>query len=241
MNPVAHADDAHHMSQPPDLSAHRAHAAESSGGISNNAIYAAIEQVITEKDLRGALLDYGAGVGHLSRRLLALDRFSRITSADLMSCAADLVGRVQWVQQDLSHSLPNPNEDFDVVIAAEIIEHLENPRFATREIFRVLRPGGWVIITTPNNESMRALLALVLRGHYVAFADTCYPAHITAVLRKDLRRIFQEAGFCEPEFYFSGQGGIPGMPSLTWQRLSLGLLKGLRFCDNLIAVAQKPR
>jgi 2-polyprenyl-3-methyl-5-hydroxy-6-metoxy-1,4-benzoquinol methylase len=240
MSSTVNAGGTHDVSASPDLSARRIRAAESSGGISSDGIYVAIEQVISEKNLHGAVLDYGAGVGHLSRRLLALNRFQSVTGADLMSCPADLVGRIHWVQQDLSQSLPNPNEDFDVVIAAEIIEHLENPRFTMREIFRVLRDGGWAIITTPNNESLRALLALVLRGHYVAFADTCYPAHITALLRKDLRRIFLEAGFCEPEFCFNGEGSIPGMPSLKWQGLSLGLLRGLRFCDNIIAVARKP-
>jgi len=53
-----------------------------------------------------------------------------------------------------------------------------------------------VILSTPNNESIRSLMALLLRGHYVAFLDCCYPAHIiTAVLRKDLVRILTDAGF----------------------------------------------
>jgi 2-polyprenyl-3-methyl-5-hydroxy-6-metoxy-1,4-benzoquinol methylase len=239
MSSTESAGGAWDMSQRPDLSARRMRAAESSGGISNDEIYAAIERVISEKDLRGSVLDYGAGVGNLSRRLLALNRFKIVTGADIMSCAPELVGRINWVQQDLSQSLPNRDEEFDVVIAAETIEHLENPRFTMREIFRVLKGGGWAIITTPNNESFRALLALVLRGHYVAFGDSCYPAHITALLRKDLTRIFREAGFCEPEFSFSGEGSIPGMPSLTWQTFSLGFLRGVRFCDNIIAIAQK--
>jgi 2-polyprenyl-3-methyl-5-hydroxy-6-metoxy-1,4-benzoquinol methylase len=240
MTLTVHRGDAHGASQPPDLSLRRIQAAELSGGFSNDTIYAAIERVINEKDLRGVALDYGAGVGNLSRRLLALNRFESITGADLMGCPADLVDRICWVRQDLSQCLPNPDAAFDIVIAAETIEHLENPRFTMREIFRVLRGGGWAIITTPNNESLRGLLALLFRGHYVAFSDSCYPAHITALLRQDLRRIFREAGFCEPEFYFNDQGGIPGMPSLTWQTFSLGLLRGLRFSDNIVVVAQKP-
>lgn len=223
-----------------DVTARRMLAGKSTQGISNDAIYAAIEQVIGEKDLRGDVLDYGAGAGHLTGRLLALNRFSRVTGADLMGCATDLIDDVQWIQQDLSQSLRSKDASFDVVIAAEIIEHLENPRFTMREIFRVLRNGGSVVISTPNNESLRSLLALVLRGHYVAFGDSCYPAHITPLLRKDLMRIFLESGFCEPEFYFTDEGSIPGMPSLKWQTFGLGLLRGLRFSDNIIAVAQKP-
>jgi 2-polyprenyl-3-methyl-5-hydroxy-6-metoxy-1,4-benzoquinol methylase len=227
-------------SQPSDLGAWRTHAAELSGGISSDSIYVAIEQVIGDKNLHGAVLDYGAGVGHLSRRLLELHRFESVTGADLMGCADDLVGRVRWIQHDLSHSLPNRDGEFDLVIAAEIIEHLENPRFTMREIFRLLKDGGWAILTTPNNESLRALLALMLRGHFVAFGDTCYPAHITALLRKDLHRIFLEAGFCAPQFCFTREGSIPGIPSLKWQSLSLGLLRGLRFCDTIVAAARKP-
>jgi 2-polyprenyl-3-methyl-5-hydroxy-6-metoxy-1,4-benzoquinol methylase len=240
MSSMLGAGGAHDRSRPSGLLARRRYAAESTGGISSDTIYAAIEHVISEKKLHGAVLDYGAGVGHLSRRLLALDRFTSITGADLMGCPADLVDHIRWVRQDLSEALPNRNEEFDLVIAAEIIEHLENPRFTLREIFRVLRAGGWAVITTPNNESLRALLALMLRGHFVAFGDTCYPAHITALLRKDLRRIFLEAGFYEPEFHCNREGSIPGMPSLKWQTLSLGLLRGLRFCDNIIAVGRKP-
>jgi 2-polyprenyl-3-methyl-5-hydroxy-6-metoxy-1,4-benzoquinol methylase len=227
-------------SQPSDLVTRRIHAAEASGGISSDAIYAAIEQVIGDKDLHGAVLDYGAGVGHLTRRLLELHRFDSVTGADLMGCADQLVGRVRWIQHDLSHSLPNRDEEFDLVVAAEVIEHLENPRFTVREIFRLLKDGGWAILTTPNNESLRALLALVLRGHFVAFGDTCYPAHITAVLRKDLNRIFLEAGFCAPQFSFTREGGVPGIPSLKWQTVGLGMLRGLRFCDTIIAAARKP-
>lgn len=94
------------------------------------------------------------------------------------------------------------------------------------------------MITTPNNESLRSLVALVIRGHYAAFGAASYPAHITALLRKDLSRIFSEIGLAEPEFYFTDQGTIPGRP-LKWQSISLGLLRGMRFSDNLMAVGMK--
>ena len=87
-----------------------------------------------------------------------------------------------------------------------------------RELSRTLIPGGTLILTTPNNESLRSLAALLVRGHYVAFSDSCYPAHITPLLRKDFMRICEEGRLLPPEFYFSGVGGIPGKPSITWQR-----------------------
>jgi 2-polyprenyl-3-methyl-5-hydroxy-6-metoxy-1,4-benzoquinol methylase len=223
-----------------DLRYERVKAAEFSKGISSNRIYAMIERVILDMNLRGRVLDYGAGVGSLTQRLLELGRFNAITAADIMAAPAGLPGAVEWIEQDLNAPLPDRENAFDAVIAAEVIEHLENPRFMIREIFRILRPGGVALITTPNNESWRSMLALLIRGNYAAFGELNYPAHITPILRKDFTRAFGEAGFPSPEFYFTDDGGIPGRPELAWQQVSFGRLRGVRFSDNFMAVAAKP-
>lgn len=190
-------------------------------------------------DLRGSVLDFGSGTGSLTRRLLQSGRFTSVAAADLMGKPSDL-DAVQWMRADLNEPLPTSNGAFDLVIAAEVIEHLENPRAMAREVFRLLRPGGTAIVSTPNNESWRSLISLLLRGHYVEFCDTSYPAHITALLRQDLEHIFAEAGFEPPQFRFSNCGGLPGRPATSWQQASGGLLKGLRFSDNIVAICHKP-
>jgi len=219
---------------------HRTKAAEASGGTSGNAIYSLIERVIAQEGLKGRILDYGAGVGQLTRRLLSLQRFDSVSAADIMVVPSALTGTVEWIEQDLNIPLPGHDGAFDIVVAAEVIEHLENPRFMIREIFRLLRPGGTAIVTTPNNESWRSLIALLVRGHYMAFGDSGYPAHITALLRKDLTRIFQEASFLPPAFRFTDSGGIPGKPMVSWQQISFRGLRGLRYSDNILAIARKP-
>lgn len=222
------------------LPEHRRLAAERSEGISSEAIYRVIQDAIRGGGLRGTILDYGAGRGEFTRSLLKLGLFDRVCVADLMAVPADLTNRVEWIQQDLNVPIACGDEQFDVVVAVEVIEHLENPRMMMRDLFRLLRRGGTAILSTPNNESWRSLLALLIRGHFVAFSASCYPAHITALVREDLKRIFQEAGFACPAFSFTDEGGLPGRPSVTWQRISGGVLKGLRFSDNVIAIAKKP-
>jgi len=219
---------------------HRAKAAELSKGTSGNAIYALIERVIAERGLHGRILDYGAGVGQFTRRLLALERFDSVSATDIMGVPRDLSGKVEWIEQDLNVPLPGRDDTFDVVVAPEVIEHLENPRFMLREIFRILRPGGAAIVTTPNNESWRSLIALLVRGHFTEFGESGYPAHITALLRKDFTRIFQEASFPAPDFHYTNSGGIPGHPALKWQQISFGALQGRRYSDNILAIATKP-
>ncbi len=218
----------------------RMKAAELSGGISSDAIYSMISRIVVAKELSGKILDFGAGVGDLTRRLVAMKRFDQVTATDIMASPADLRGTVEWIVHDSNTPFPGRDSAFDVVVASEVIEHLENPRFVMREIYRILRPAGTVLVSTPNNESWRSLLALMVRGHYVAFSDSCYPAHIVALLRRDLSRIFREVKLGEPEFYYTDDGGMPGMPSVTWQQVSFHLLKGRRFSDNILAVANKP-
>jgi 2-polyprenyl-3-methyl-5-hydroxy-6-metoxy-1,4-benzoquinol methylase len=70
----------------------------------------------------------------------------------------------------------------DVIVAAEIIEHLENPRALMRELARMVKPGGWIFVTTPNQLSFLGLLTLLTKHRFVAFRDVHYPAHRTALL-----------------------------------------------------------
>jgi 2-polyprenyl-3-methyl-5-hydroxy-6-metoxy-1,4-benzoquinol methylase len=219
------------------LESARRQAAEASGGTSSDVIYAAILRVLAENAANGKALDFGAGTGSLTRQLAGSGMFGEVAAADLMPQPAGL--GVRWMEADLNNPLPVQAESFDTIIAAEVIEHLENPRAMSRELFRLLKPGGLAVISTPNNESWRSLLSLWLRGHHIAFLDGSYPAHITALVCRDLHRILTEAGFELPQFRFTNHGGIPGKPTTSWQKISAGMLKGLRFSDNLIAIARK--
>jgi 2-polyprenyl-3-methyl-5-hydroxy-6-metoxy-1,4-benzoquinol methylase len=49
-----------------------------------------------------------------------------------------------------AEKLPFPNKSFDAVTLLEVIEHLKNPEKTLKEIKRVLKPNGQVIISTPN-------------------------------------------------------------------------------------------
>ena len=221
----------------PTLNSFREEAAQASGGSSSAIIYSAILRVIQEFEISGTALDFGAGTGSLTRRLRQSGRFNRVVAADLMDAPPDLPS--DWIRGDLNESLSIADSSFDCVIAAEVIEHLENPRAVAREIFRLLKPEGCVILSTPNNESWRSILSLTFRGHHVAFLDSSYPAHITALLRADVSRILVEAGFEPPQFRFTNSGSLPGVTRLTWQKISAGLLGGVRFSDNLLVIARK--
>jgi 2-polyprenyl-3-methyl-5-hydroxy-6-metoxy-1,4-benzoquinol methylase len=221
------------------LDAQRHTAALASGGGSNEVIHRLFLKIVEDLDLGGDVLDFGSGTGALTRCLASLGRFSSVTAIDLIEFEPRCSDSVVFMTSDLNESTDLKSSMFDVIVAAEVIEHLENPRAVAREWFRLLKPGGVLIFSTPNNESWRSLMALLVRGHFVAFGDSCYPAHITALVRKDIERILLESGFTPPRFFFTDTGGIPKLPGVKWQTISGGLLKGLRYSDNLVAVSQK--
>jgi hypothetical protein len=58
-------------------------------------------------------------------------------------------------------------------------------------------------------------------------------------VRKDFERIAAEAGFVRPRFVYTDDGGVPRYPAMTWQRVSLGLLRGRLFSDNVLVLTQR--
>lgn len=222
------------------LASFRMNAALGTQGVAEAPIYAMTEKEIIALNLTGAVLDFGAGVGNLTRKLLEMDRFSNVVAVDLLPDQPADLNVSKWIHQDLNEPIQGFDGYFDVVIASEVIEHLENPRFVARELFRICRPGGHVILTTPCVESWRSLLALAIRGHFVHFDKGWYPGHITPLVRKDLIRILTEAGFEPIGFRYSDYGSLPGRPNRTWQQVSFGVLRGMRFSNNLLVSARKP-
>ncbi len=183
----------------------------------------------------GRVLEFGAGTGAFAKGLEKSGLAGSIVCADIMARPGDLPGTVRWTQADLNFPLSEPDGSFDTIISIEVIEHLENPRAVFREFHRLLRDGGRLILTTPNQESLRSLLALIGGRHFASFLGASYPAHITALLEMDLVRVCRETGFSDPVFHYSNAGRIPKMTRFRWP----SFLRGRFFSDNLAMVAGK--
>ncbi|WP_372674233.1 class I SAM-dependent methyltransferase [Acidithiobacillus sp.] len=145
---------------------------------------------------------------------------------------------INWYSGDLNEDIPI-NGQFDTVTCSEVIEHLENPRRTFRCLSGLTKPGGLLVLTMPNQESIRSYVGLVLGGHFTQFLGSSYPAHITALVRLDLVRLCAEVGFGQPTFQYTNIGGIPKAPWLTWQSMSFGLLRGRLFSDNIAMITRK--
>jgi 2-polyprenyl-3-methyl-5-hydroxy-6-metoxy-1,4-benzoquinol methylase len=210
------------------------HRARLSLGSSNDVVYAMVVRTLAEREAGGDLLDVGCGSGQLWP--LVRDRFATYTGVDVVRYDG-FPADGQFVAADDSGAIPLPGGSFDVVMAVETIEHVDGPRRFVAELVRLAKPGGWVLVTTPNQLSVFSLLWLLRRGHFAYFAEVpgAYPAHITALLETDLVRIAREQGLVDARIGYSNQSRIP-LISRHWPRP----FRGRRFSDNIVLSARKP-
>lgn len=180
-------------------------------------------------------VDVGCGQGDLHR--FVRSRFSRYIGIDAVRYE-DFPDQAEFCLLDLdSGRIPVAEGSADVVAAVEVIEHLENPRDFMRKLARVAKPGGWVIVTTPNQLSLLSLLTLVTKKRFQAFQDVHYPAHLTALLEIDLRRIAAECDLKNISVDFSLEGRIPLTAKHYPRLLSRQFPRALS--DNILLIGQR--
>ena len=169
--------------------------ARQSLGISGDPIYRAVANAVTDRHSGGGILiDVGCGTGNLWSYLRS--RFDRYVGVDVVRYDG-LPDEVEFHRIDLDTGrAPLPDAAGEVVVAVETIEHWRTPVAFVRELTRLARPGGWVVVTTPNQLSLLSKMTLVVKNEFNAFQSGSYPAHLTALLEADLRRIGGECGWC---------------------------------------------
>lgn len=102
---------------------------------------------------RAAVLDAGCGTGGLIRRLAATRPEWHWTGVDLSPLALELARGRCGANADFHQApvtaLPSADAQFDAVVSADVLYHVEDDEAALREFFRVLRPGGAVVLNLP--------------------------------------------------------------------------------------------
>jgi SAM-dependent methyltransferase len=117
----------------------------------------------------GDLLEVGGGQSGLSALLYPR---ARVTNLDMEPAFAEAPcnrdnPRVTFVAGDAT-DLPFADESFDVVTMFDLLEHVPDDGAVAREALRVLRPGGWVLVSTPDRERWRY-------PYYGVFKPVCPP------------------------------------------------------------------
>jgi glycosyltransferase involved in cell wall biosynthesis len=140
------------------------------------------------------ILDLGCSGGLFAAHARAWGH--QVTGVDYMEIPGVRDRTDHFVRASLEDGIPAAVGDgFDVVVAADVIEHLSRPGHALREMCRVLRPGGQVLVSVPNfahwYPRMRVATGLFGYDRRGILDDT----HLRFFTRATLRRLVRASGF----------------------------------------------
>ena len=118
-----------------------------------------IHRYLDENDVRQKrVIDVSAGSGYVANlwhqagaEVMAFDMYPDIFQSETLQCSPI----------DLNYKLPIESNVADYVLLMETIEHIPNQTFLLQELARILKPGGLLIITKPNNSSLSGRMANV--------------------------------------------------------------------------------
>lgn len=133
-----------------------------------------------------AILDLGCG--YRGELLMSIPRARRRVGIDL-SIASDT--ELELIEGRVDMSLPFPDKTFEIVTALAIIEHVEDPTTMLSEIGRVLKPGGRVLITTPD---LAGKLPLELMARLGLISREEIADHKRYYTRRALRQAMEQVG-----------------------------------------------
>jgi len=135
----------------------------------------------------GRALDIGAAGGGNTRVLR--ERGWDVVATDYDENAVEIARSrgLDAIHAD-ARDLPLPSSSFDLVVAFEILEHIQEDDQAAAELFRVLRPGGSALISVPSGMDLWS-------AHDVAVS------HVRRYDRAGLRKVIEDAGFVVDELW----------------------------------------
>lgn len=149
------------------------------------------------RGFKGKLLDLGCNRGtytayYENGTALGVDlAFSVLLTAKRRYPACDFI---QGDAQNLSFLRP---DSFDVILCSEMIEHVPNPEEVVSECFRVLVPGGTLLVTTPNHRGKKPTWIDVGRMREYGVKGMKKEAYFhTAFRPEELQSMVENVGFC---------------------------------------------
>src|SRR3989344_1375736 len=147
---------------------------------------------------RGRILDIGSADGTFTKIIIDKSKANKVVGIDVLERSVSYAKRrfarskvVSFRVAD-AHSLPFPDKSFDAVFCLETLEHVEDPLRVAKEMHRVLKDDGYVVVLVPNeNLLFRIGWAFWLLGPGKIWKGT----HIQDLSVNEILSILKKGGF----------------------------------------------
>ncbi len=167
--------------------------------IAHGKTHSKVLEIFSSFSNRGRLLEIPAGEGALAWQLhkLGYDVTAGEIDPDFFK-----VDPIPCIYLDLNQEFPVEDEAYDFVSCIEGVEHLEDQFQFVRECYRILKPGGTLVLSTPNILNLASRLKYLLSGFYSLvprpineFSQVPVFDHINPVTYYQLRYMLHTNGF----------------------------------------------
>jgi ubiquinone/menaquinone biosynthesis C-methylase UbiE len=180
--------------------------------------------VLQGRDRGQRLLEVGCGDCQFTPDLKEFS--DHISAIDISSHQIEINTKthtdIEFLQHDLAQPLPFETGTFGAIWCSEVVEHLSQPKFALDEFFRVLNPGGQLLLTVPHHGRFKNVLIALFK--WEAHFDPEYP-HLQYFTDRSLRKLVARTGFEEMETATCGMNRV---------------LRDLIIPTNILLTARKP-
>ncbi len=180
------------------------------------------------------VLDIGAGAGAFSQRLADLGY--QVTALDIET-EKWIPKQIEFVQLNIDDGINkslNTTEKFDAVCCLEVIEHIENPWNLLREIHSLVKPGGKLILSTPNITSFLSRLIFLIKGELHQFNEAALShGHINPLTDFEILTIANRIGWKVLEVKPGGYLPVFDFSSFTPKSLIYNLLRGISYSISI--------
>jgi len=120
-------------------------------------LYACLELEKSEKDQNTVILEIGSSSGYLLKEIKTSFPESFLIGSDCIPEPLEKISEkmpgIPLIQFDLVNC-PLPDNCVDVVVALNVLEHIKDDEAALKQIYRILKPGGYAIIEVPANSQL---------------------------------------------------------------------------------------
>ena len=143
----------------------------------------------------------------------------------------------QYFQADFEQSLPDCGA-VDIVSALEVLEHITDTDKFLKQIYALLKPGGWILISTPNINSLRNRITVPFGIYPTGLEFRNLIHHVRLYNPAALRRQLSEIGFYDITAW--GVSFLPLSSNLGMSWMSQALANRFpSLCNNFLVVAKK--
>ena len=151
---------------------------------------------------------------------------------------------------NLNSKIDEVDASFDLILALDVLEHLESPEHCLLEAFRIVKPGGLVVVNVPNHFTISARLKILRgsgidsAGFFPTYREWNYP-HLRFFRHQGIRELLAAVGFVNLDDRSPAFPAIPMGRELRWLGLERTFPRLARrypdlFCAGFFILAQRP-